>query len=255
MRIHPVITQQNGMILVSLQASFAGDATDSVDKANILAFGDPMVDLTGGTFVDNTSTIAVAASLQRQDLTFQTTQVGPAGNAVTIEFIATGTADATAITTTGDAVVVDILSLSATRTTAQIKALFDTYGATRANTTSGGVITATGGSSTPATTGGPFDFSGGTPAYTASFSFGFPASDLYAGVTTQLAAYTARFMTQLPVPSLGIPAAVAGPLDCITSDTKRAAQIWINSIESRISDLMIALRQRTPLGTQQDATV
>jgi hypothetical protein len=255
MKIHPNVTQQNGMILVSLQASFSGDPTDSVDKANILAFGDPMVNLTGGTFVDNTAVDAAAAALQRQDLTFQVSVAGPAGNAVTIEFIAIGSADATAITTTADAVVVDILSLSATRTTAEIKTLFDTYGATRANTSSGGVVLATGGSSTPAVTGGPFDFSGGAPAYTASFSFGFPASDYYVGVTTQMAAYQARFMTQLPVPALGIPAAVAGPLDCITSDTKRAAQFWIDSIESRISDLMIALRQRTQLGPQSDATV
>ena len=255
MRIHPIVTQQNGMILVSLQASFVGDAMDSVDKANILAFGDPMVDLTGGTFVRNDAIPANPASLQRQDLTFRTTNTGSAGNAVTIEFVAIGTADATAITTTGDAVVVDILSLSATRTTTQIKALFDTYGATRANTSSGGVITATGGSSTLAVTGGPFNFSGGAPAFTASFSFAFPASDLYAGVTTQLQGYTARFMTQLPVPAVGIPVAIAGPLDCVTSDPSGAAQYWITQVEGRISDLMVALRQRTPLGPQSDATV
>lgn len=256
MLITPTITQANGIISVSLAASFTGDTNDATDKANILAFGDPQVNLTGGNFVDNTAVPATQAALTWQDVTFKTTTTGNAGNAVTIQFVAVGTADATAITTTGDAVVVDILPATGpTRTTAQIVALFATYGATRANTTDGGVITATGGSSTTATTGGPFTFTGGAPAYSAAFTFNFPASDLYVGVTTQMQGYTARFMTQLPPPALGIPAATAGPLDCVTSDPNHAAKYWITTVEARISALMTTWRQKTALATQSPVHV
>lgn len=256
MLITPTITQANGIISVSLAASFTGDTNDAIDKANVLAFGDPNVNLTGGNFVDNTAVPAVAANLTWQDVVFRCTTTGNAGNQVTIQFVAVGTADATAITTTGDAVVVDILPTSGpTRTTAQIVALFGTYGATRANTTDGGVVTATGGSSTTATTGGPFTFSGGQPAFTASFLFNFPASDLYVGVTTQMQGYIARFMTQLPPPPLGIPNSQAGPLDCVTSDPQHAARYWITTIEGRVSSLMTALRQKTALSPQSPVHV
>lgn len=51
MKVHPVITQQNGIISVVLQASFVGDVTDTSDKAKILALGDPDVNI-AGTFTD-----------------------------------------------------------------------------------------------------------------------------------------------------------------------------------------------------------
>jgi hypothetical protein len=51
MKIHPVITQQNGIISVVLQASFVGDVNDTTDKSKILAFGDPQVNI-AGTFTD-----------------------------------------------------------------------------------------------------------------------------------------------------------------------------------------------------------
>jgi hypothetical protein len=242
------------MILVSLQASFVGDAMDGVDKANVLAFGDPMVNLTGGTFVDNTNYSANPATALVQGITFRTSNTGVASNQVTINFVSVGAADASAISVSGDAVTVDITTaLSATRTTAQIKTLFDNF---PPSTTHGGVTVATGGSATPATTtANPVDFMGGSAAFTASFSFKFPASDLHVGVTTQMQGYTARFMTQLPPPPLGIPTATAGPLDCVTSDPQHAAQYWITTVEARISDLMTQLRQKTPLGPQPDATV
>ncbi len=258
MRIHPNITQQNGMILVSLQASFVGDNTDSVDKQNILAFGDPRVDLTGGTFVDNAMIAAASASLVHQNITFTTTVAGPAANNVTIQFLNAGdTADASAVSASGDAIQVQIQKPGGIiRTLADIVALFANFPGNTV-TTDGGTTTAVlSGTNGNATTDvDPVDFAGGASSYQASFSFGFPASDLYVGVTTQMMGYQARFMTQLPVPALGIPASVAGPLDCVTSDTNRAAQFWITTIESRISDLMVALRQRTPLGAQTDATV
>lgn len=248
MLITPTITQANGIISVQLAATFVGDQNDATDKANVLAFGDPQVNLAGGMFVDNTAVPAVAAAVQRQDVTYTCSTTGNAGNQVTITFVASGAADANAVTVTGDAVTVDILPLSGpTRTTAQIVTLFGNFPPT---TTNGGVIRAAGGSSATATAGGPFTFSGGAPAFTQAFSFQFPASDLYVGVTTQLQGFTARFMTQLPPPPLGIPATVAGPLDCVTSDPQHAAKYWITTLEGRIASLMTALRQRTVLSPQ-----
>jgi hypothetical protein len=51
MRLHPQITQANGIIKVRLTATFVGDPTDANDKALIAAFGDPQVNL-AGTFSD-----------------------------------------------------------------------------------------------------------------------------------------------------------------------------------------------------------
>jgi hypothetical protein len=61
MQIHPVVQHLNGQVMVTLQPSFVGDADDVTDKARILAYGDPKVNL-GGTFVDpldNTFTFAL----------------------------------------------------------------------------------------------------------------------------------------------------------------------------------------------------
>jgi hypothetical protein len=51
MKIHPSINHTDGIVTVSLQAQFVGDATDDADRIKIQAYGDPKVDL-GGTFVD-----------------------------------------------------------------------------------------------------------------------------------------------------------------------------------------------------------
>jgi hypothetical protein len=135
MQITPTTTEANGIVSVQLAAAFIGGQNDAVDKANILAFGDPLVNLSGGLFVDNSTG---KATLQRQDLTFTATTVGSAGNAVTIQFIAVGAADASAIQTTGNAITVDVLpAVGSPRTTAQIKTLFDSFPPT---TTGGGVI-------------------------------------------------------------------------------------------------------------------
>ena len=109
MKITPQVIQNNGIIQVSLTASFAGDTNDTVDKANILAFGDPMVNLAGGTFVDNDTVAAIAASLVHQGITFTASIAGPAANAVSIQFLNGGdTADASAVSVTGDAIQVQI---------------------------------------------------------------------------------------------------------------------------------------------------
>ena len=356
MKITPLIRQVQGMILVSLQATFVGGPNDAEDKANILAFGDPMVDLTGGLFVDNNTYLPQPATAVVQGITFTTTVEGPAANQVSINFISAGQPDATAISVTGNAITVDIydtmtasyaitsvnitsstnavlsvantagfvtgapgvvsgltggtntqvngtwvigtivpnisvavtqvnggtwsthgaasdsgtLTTSSTRTTASVVALFANYAASTV-TTNGGTTLASGGSGVgAAVTVDPLSFAGGAASYVQAFQFSFPASDLYVGVTTQMQGYTARFMTQLPPAPRGIPEEhweyehryhphhghhTHGSLDCVTSDPQHAATFWIATIESRISDLMVALRQRTPLGAQTDATV
>jgi hypothetical protein len=55
MRIHPVVTQANGIISVKLQASFVGDTNDAAYQTRIAAFGDPEINI-AGTFVDDTDT-------------------------------------------------------------------------------------------------------------------------------------------------------------------------------------------------------
>lgn len=52
MRIQNSVTPSNGVILVTLSASFVGDPTDPTDQQKIAAFGDPKVNLAGRTLVD-----------------------------------------------------------------------------------------------------------------------------------------------------------------------------------------------------------
>jgi len=63
MKIHPVVTQQNGIISVVLQASFIGDTTDATDKAKILGLGDPNVNI-AGTFTDPNDSSATPFNFQ-----------------------------------------------------------------------------------------------------------------------------------------------------------------------------------------------
>lgn len=51
MFLHPVVNHLGGIVSVTLQASFVGDATDQTDKERISAYGDPQVNM-AGTFVD-----------------------------------------------------------------------------------------------------------------------------------------------------------------------------------------------------------
>ncbi len=51
MFLHPVVRHLGGVVSVTLQASFNGDATDTEDKQRISAYGDPQVNL-AGSFVD-----------------------------------------------------------------------------------------------------------------------------------------------------------------------------------------------------------
>ena len=55
MRISNNVTQSNGVILVTMTATFVGDSADASDKQKIAAFGDPLVNLAGRTLVDPNS--------------------------------------------------------------------------------------------------------------------------------------------------------------------------------------------------------
>jgi hypothetical protein len=146
MKIHPVVVQQNGIVSVTMQATFIGDVTDITDKQRIQAYGDPLVNL-GGLFTD--------------------------------------------------------------------------------------------------------------PANT-SFSFTFPASQLFAGLTTQMSSFTARFMVNLPVATQpGWPPPAQGPLDCVTIEPVEAATVWASAIETQALAAMTILRALTPaqLISLPDSTV
>lgn len=59
MNIHPVVTQANGIISMSIEAQFIGDSTDASDKALIQAYGDPKINL-AGTFTDSAASLVFA---------------------------------------------------------------------------------------------------------------------------------------------------------------------------------------------------
>src|SRR5271157_4421593 len=80
-----------------------------------------------------------------------------------------------------------------------------------------------------------------------SFTFAFPLTELWVGVTTQMSSYTARFMEALPGPvNPNQPAPIQGPLDCITVNPSEAAQAWANILmmpgTGRIAQAMMELR-------------
>jgi hypothetical protein len=75
------------------------------------------------------------------------------------------------------------------------------------------------------------------------FTFQFPTTELWVGVTTQLSSQTARFYVALPATTVpGQCPPVQGPLDCITPNPSEAADAWVDVIQSRISQAMLALR-------------
>ncbi len=79
------------------------------------------------------------------------------------------------------------------------------------------------------------------------FTFQFPTTELWVGVTTQMSSYTARFMEALPGPqNPNQPAPVQGPLDCVTINPSEAATAWANVLMApgtgRIAQAMMLLR-------------
>jgi hypothetical protein len=93
-----------------------------------------------------------------------------------------------------------------------------------------------------------------------SFTFQFPLTELWVGVTTQLSSQTARFMEALPSPvNPNQPAPIQGPLDCITTNPSEAAQAWANILMApgtgRIAQAMMQLRSNMLVPTIPSTTV
>jgi hypothetical protein len=95
-----------------------------------------------------------------------------------------------------------------------------------------------------------------------SFSFTFPASELYVGVTTEMGSKVARFMTALPVqsnhpqPWQNMPCDdEQGSLDCITTNPSEAAAVWAVAVQVAASAAMTMLRGKSILPSISDVTV
>ena len=82
MKINPIVSQANGIISVTLQATFVGDPTDQSDKAKIAAFGDPVVNV-AGSFVDPNNPSFIFAFPLTEDWVGITTQL----SSVTVRFM------------------------------------------------------------------------------------------------------------------------------------------------------------------------
>lgn len=79
-----------------------------------------------------------------------------------------------------------------------------------------------------------------------AFTFQFPTTQLYVGITTQLSSQTARFMLALPQQqNPNMPAPIQGPMDCITTNPSEAAQAWFNIMVAAIRQVMMQLRSQT----------
>jgi hypothetical protein len=92
------------------------------------------------------------------------------------------------------------------------------------------------------------------------FTFQFPTSEKLVGVTTEMLNFSIRFMAVLPQSSMpNQPVPVQGPLDCLTPDPGRAAQIWVTVMAGagvgRVAQVMTALRANVLLPVFNDFTV
>jgi hypothetical protein len=93
-----------------------------------------------------------------------------------------------------------------------------------------------------------------------SFTFQFPLTEMWVGITTQLSSQTARFMEALPgTVNPNQPAPIQGPLDCITTNPSEAATAWANVLMAagtgRIAQAMMQLRTNVLVPTIPDTTV
>lgn len=103
-------------------------------------------------------------------------------------------------------------------------------------------------------------FTGPVPdASPATFSFTFPTTEYYVGITTKMSSNYVRFMTSLPstpVPqgspvasftpwcNPNSPAPIQGPLDCITIYPSAALDIWYSAMLNEITAALTALRNQ-----------
>jgi hypothetical protein len=93
-----------------------------------------------------------------------------------------------------------------------------------------------------------------------SFTFAFPTTEMWVGVTTQLSSQTVRFMEALPsIVNPNQPAPIQGPLDCVTINPSEAAVAWANimmaPVSGRIAQAMQQLRSNTVVPTIPPTTV
>jgi hypothetical protein len=88
-----------------------------------------------------------------------------------------------------------------------------------------------------------------------SFTFQFPTTENYVGITTQLSSQVASFTVALPSGPPYQSAPIQGAMMCITPNPSEAAQVWVSVVESRIQQAMMALRSKTLLPTIPDITV
>jgi hypothetical protein len=80
-----------------------------------------------------------------------------------------------------------------------------------------------------------------------AFTFSFPATQLFVGITTQMSSFPARFMTALPPGTLPWnPNPVQGQLDCLTTNPVRAATVWAAAMDTAIATALTTLRALTP---------
>ena len=83
-----------------------------------------------------------------------------------------------------------------------------------------------------------------------TFTFQFPTTELWVGITTQMSSVIARFMEALPSNvNPNQPTPVQGPMDCVTINPSEAATAWANILmqpgTGRIAQSMMQLRSNT----------
>jgi hypothetical protein len=88
-----------------------------------------------------------------------------------------------------------------------------------------------------------------------AFTFQFPTSELYVGVTTQLSSQVASFMLALPSGPPNQPAPIQGPMYCITPNPSHAATVWQSVVVTRIQAAFAALRSQILVPSIGDVTV
>ena len=82
-----------------------------------------------------------------------------------------------------------------------------------------------------------------------TFTFQFPTTELYVGVSTQLSTQISQFMLALPQGSPNSAPAMQGAMQCITPNPSRAATVWQGVIVTRITQALAALRAKTLVPT------
>jgi hypothetical protein len=89
-----------------------------------------------------------------------------------------------------------------------------------------------------------------------AFTFQFPTTQNYVGITTQLSSVSANFMLALPQQqNPNMPAPIQGPMDCITINPSEAAVAWFNVVAAGVRQQMLALRQQTLVPTINPVTI